>query len=265
MDSETSSLFSGSEEWEPEPAPPQYFRFFDLPAELRRKILDVVFCVDGIIDMDFHASRMVKAFLVSRQFYREATAVFYGGNTFRLLPIRGKVMKRRAQPLMKRFAARHRAAIVSLELRLGPFWSQPPKCWKVDRALGLEDATALRVLKVFVECDPSHSLYDGFRISKDFYTMYAGGLLKEVVARLPNLREVQFDGYPSVSLNAPLMQRLAHEALLGKKKVVWKPGQKADQIGPTLKKDPRNHEHHPSYCSEAFLGAISGAFVRWTE
>lgn len=262
MDSETSSLSSTSEL---EPAPSQSFRFFDLPAELRRKILDEVFIVDGIIDMDFNASRTVKSFLVSRQFYREATATFYGRNTFRLLPIRGKVMKRRAQPLMKRFAARHRASIVSLELRLGPFWSQPPRCWKVDRALGLEDATAIRVLRVFVECDPSHSLYDGFRRSKDFYTMYAGGLLKEVVARLPSLREVQFDGYPSVSLNAPLMQKLAHEALLGRKKVVWKPGQKGDEDEPASKKDARSHEHHPFHCSEAFLGALSGGFVGWTK
>ena len=190
-------------------------RFFDLPAELRHKILGSALRVDTIIDNNYRNSRRVAVMRVSKQFHEEAAAAFYGFNTFRLFPTAGSV----SQPLIKRFSARNRARLVSLELRLGPYWGKPPRSWKVTDALGLKDATAVRVLKVFIEIDPSHSIFDGFRSSEGFYTEFSGKLLKGVIHRLPNLKEVQFDSYPSVSRDGPLMKRLLEEFTMAKKMI----------------------------------------------
>ena len=84
----------------------------------------------------------------------------------------------------------------------------------------------VRTLKVFLECDPSHPVFEGFRISKDFYTDFAGDLLREVVQRLPSLKHVQFDGYPSVRRHGPLMTRLVREAKGSKKQIIWGPERK---------------------------------------
>ena len=202
----------------------QPFPFFNLPAELRRQILDQVMRVDRIIDIDFNAAGLTSLLLVSRQFHDEATAAFYGGNTFRLLPTHAKAASRRAQPLLKMFAPHHRASITSLELRLGPFWTQPPLCWKVDDALGLEDAESVRTLQVWVECDPAHPMYQGFRKSKSFYTNFAGKLMEQIARRLPNLKIVCLNGYPSVLPTGPLIQRLVREIEEAGKKIVWGPG-----------------------------------------
>ena len=196
--------------------------FFDLPAELRHKILGLALRVNYTIDNNYRNCQRVAVLRVSKQFHVEAAAAFYGFNTFRLFPTSGSV----SQSLIKRFSARNRANLVSLELRLGPYWGQPPRSWRVTDALGLKDATAVRVLKVFVEIDPSHSIFNGFRSSRDFYTEFSGKLLKGVINRMPNLKEVQFDGYPSVSRDGPLMKRLVEEVTMAGKMISWGPGQR---------------------------------------
>ena len=198
--------------------------FFNLPAELRHKILGLALRVDHTIDNNYRNTRRVAIFRVSKQFHEEAAAAFYGVNTFRLFPTAGSV----SQPLIKRFSAHNRANMVSLELRLGPYWGRPPRSWKVTDALGLKDATGVRVLKVFIEIDPSHSIFNGFRSSEDFYTEFSGKLLMAVIKRMPNLKEIQFDGYPSVSRDGPLMKRLVEEATMAKKMISWGPGQRFD-------------------------------------
>ncbi|KAL9118513.1 MAG: hypothetical protein Q9187_004943 [Circinaria calcarea] len=210
----------------------QPFRFFDLPSELRRKIMSIHFLIPKVIDLDHRQhSRLVRrleCFLVSKRFHEEAYAVFFGINTFRLFPTHGQAMGRRVQPIMSMLSPRYRAALVTLELRLGPFWSKPPRCWRVTNSLGLENATSLLKLRVFIECDPSHEIFNGFRIGKEFYTDFAGDLLRKVMARLPVLNQIQFDGYPSVSRKGQLMTRLLEEAKAGDIKVTWGPGQKVD-------------------------------------
>ena len=228
MESSTSSDVDG--------IPMRPFRFFDLPGELRAKILRIVLLVERIIDIDFNAVRRIALFLVCKRFHDEAAAIFFSANTFRLLPIHGRAASKRARPMIKQFAPRYRSVITSLELRLGPFWTNPPRCWMIDDTLGLEDASALRKLKVFVECDPSHSMYKGFRKSKDFYTTFCGNLLEQIVRRLPNLMEVEFDSYPAVSREGPLMQRLTYEVRAASKKIAWVSGQDFNDLINTLEK-----------------------------
>jgi hypothetical protein len=86
--------------------------------------------------------------------------------------------------------------------------------------LGLEEMAAVRIVKVFVECDPSHEIFRGFRIGKDFYTDFSVDLLERIVERLPALERVEFDGWPSVMREGPLMRRLVEVAKEGGKKVV---------------------------------------------
>jgi len=197
------------------------FNFFGLPAELRHKILGLLLKIDRIIDIDYSNWRQAMMFPVSKKFHEEAAAVFYGINTFRLFPTHGRVEGNKVKPLIMRLSPRYRVDLISLELRLGPFWSKPPRCWKVSDALGLQDATAVRVLKVFVEVDPSHPVFNGFRRNKDFYTHFAGALLKGVIARLPSLEEVHIDGYPSVNRESPLIMRLVKETVGGQKRISW--------------------------------------------
>ena len=214
----------------------QPFRFFDLPGELRLKILRLVLLVDRVIDIDFNAVRRIFVFLVCKRFHDEAAAVFFGGNAFRLLPVQGKAASKRTQPLIKQFAPRYRSVVTSMELRLGPFWTKPPSCWIIDDNTGLKDAISLRVLKVFVECDPSHPMYNGFRKSKDFYTTFCGNLMEQIVRRLPNLKEVQLDSYSGVSREGPLVQRLVREVRSTGKKVSWASVPEDDIIVHTFEK-----------------------------
>ena len=83
--------------------------------------------------------------------------------------------------------------------------------WKVNDQLGLEDARAVRKMKVFVECDPSHEIFKGFRVNKEFFTNFSGVLLEDILRRLPVLEQVEFDGYPTVRRGI-LMSRLQLEA-----------------------------------------------------
>lgn len=198
-----------------------YFRFFDLPAELRNKVLGYVFHVNRVIDIDFDNSRRVSLFPVTKRFHDEAATVFYGHNTFRLFPTQGRVDAQKTKPLIARFPPHYRADIVSLELRLGPFWTKPPAYWTVNDALGLKDAYGVRLLRVFVEIDPSQPVFIGFRSGKNFYTNFSGNLLKQIIYSLPKLEEIEFEYYPSVSREGQLIKRLVEEAKAGGKKITW--------------------------------------------
>ncbi|KAL2041903.1 hypothetical protein N7G274_005090 [Stereocaulon virgatum] len=202
----------------------QPFRFFDLPVELRAKILGYLLFTDRVVDLDPNHHRLAhqcfNLFLVSRRFLDEASHLFYSGNAFRIFPTHGRFFGHKTRPLLSRLSSRYRASLVSLELRLGPGWSSPPRSWRVHDALGLEEMAAVRILKVFVECDPSHEIFRGFRIGKNFYTDFSVDLLEGIVERLPALERVEFDGWPSVMREGPLMRRLVEVAELGGKKVV---------------------------------------------
>ncbi|MCJ1483726.1 hypothetical protein MMC06_003894 [Schaereria dolodes] len=200
------------------------FRFFDLPSELRHKILRIVLVIDETIDLDYLNYRRIAPrlalFLASKRLHEEGFPIFYGGHTFRILPKNVNATSK-AKPVLTRLPSHYRSAILSLELHLGPGWNNPPRSWVITDELGLEDATKVRSIKVFVECDPSHEVFKGFRVGKDFYTNFSGELLKGILSRLPILEEVQFGSYPSVSRGAPLMTRLVEEAQIKHKRVVW--------------------------------------------
>ncbi|MCJ1235072.1 hypothetical protein MMC14_003036 [Varicellaria rhodocarpa] len=209
----------------------QTFRFFDLPPEIRNKILSTVYYIPKVIDVDDvlfrRMSRHTRTFIVSKKFHEEASGVFYGINTFRLFPTHGQGLGRKIKPVVSSFSAQYRAALHSLELRLGPMWHKIPACWKVTDTLGLEDMVTLRQIKVFVQIDPSHEIFNGFRsgngvqVGPDFYTDFAGNLLEETIARLPVLEEIAFDTWPSVKRDSPLMKRLLVEGMKGGLRISW--------------------------------------------
>lgn len=82
----------------------------------------------------------------------------------------------------------------------------------MEDRLGLEEMTAVRTVKVFVECDPSHEIFNGFRIDRDFFTDFSGDLLKDVLHRLPSVILVELDGWPAVKREGPLVKRLLEAA-----------------------------------------------------
>ena len=71
---------------------------------------------------------------------------------------------------------------------------------------------AVRIVKVFVECDPSHEVFNGFRIDRDFFTGFSGNLLEDVLQRLPSVIHVELDGWPSVKREGPLVKKLLQVA-----------------------------------------------------
>lgn len=216
MISSTSSLFDISRHG---------FRFLDLPAELRRHILELALCVHRTIDLDpangWRIARRLELFLVSRKVHEEAYAVFYGSHTFRLFPTHGRFFGDKIRPLISRLSPQYRAAITSIELRLGPGWNKPPKSWTVSQRLGLEDAVSVRTLKIFVECDPSHDSFRGFRMLEPSFTDFAGSLLLELIRTIPSLEVIQLDGYSFVSKDGPLISRLLQVAHAEQKRIIW--------------------------------------------
>ncbi|KAL9029760.1 MAG: hypothetical protein Q9196_002037 [Gyalolechia fulgens] len=202
------------------------FPFFSLPSELRSKIFSYLLCPDSrTIDLDpsnhRSATGRLNLFLVCKRFGFEAYHVFYSGHTFRIFQTHGRFLGKRTEPLLARLPSYYRNALVSLELRLGPGWSDPPKPWYVSDRLGLEDCTSVRTLRVFVEVDPSSPVFKGFRLNRDFFTHFSGTLLREVMDRLPVLETVEFDGYPSVDRHGALMTRLVDDARRAKKRITW--------------------------------------------
>ena len=192
------------------------FPFFDLPSEIRFKILRLALVTDQIVDLNpknhSAARHRIDVFLTSHRFHNEAYHVYYGGHTFRIFPTHHRFFGHKVGPLVARLPTRYRAALVSLELRLGPGWSNPPRSWRVDDGLGLEEMEAVRTVKVFVECDPSHDIFNGFRIDRDFFTGFSGDLFEGVLQRLPSVIQVELDGWPSVKREGPLVKRLLEVA-----------------------------------------------------
>lgn len=164
-------------------------------------------------------SDRISLFLVSRRLHDEATHFFYSVQTFRLFPIQDYSRL----PTIRALPRRYLPSITTIELIFGSSWTAPPRSWSVNNGLGLEDMACARTLKVYIQCDPSHPVFEGFRVSKDYYTEFAGKLMQQILARLPNLAQVEFDGYPSVQKKGPLMTRLLEETRAANKKVLWGP------------------------------------------
>ena len=121
--------------------------------------------------------------------------------------------------------------MTSLDLRLGPGWSNPPRGWVINDALGLADCTNVWVLKVFVECDPSDDFFRGFRRSEGFYERFCADLLDGVLKEVPSIRVVEFDAYSSVRRTGDMMARLGEVVAKHGKAIAWGPERGWDKEG----------------------------------
>lgn len=163
-------------------------------------------------------------FLVSKRMHNEAYPIFYS-QPIRLFPTHGRFFHTK-HALIARLPTRYRSAVTTVELRLGPGWSNPPRCQNTGPWLGLADCTSLRRLKIFVECDPSDSIFAGFRgkgATEDTYKLFCMGLLRGIMEQVPSLESVEIDAYPSVKREAPLVMSLRRTIEEGGKKMVWGP------------------------------------------
>jgi hypothetical protein len=205
------------------------FKFFDLPSELRNKIYEIHFnSIPTILDLDPDNYKVIGGklplLLVSKQIHEEAAHYFYASHTVRLFPTHPGRFFKTKKPLLARLPSRHRASITSIQLRLGPGFTNPPRGWVVNDALGLQDTVSVRLLAVFVEVDTSDPIFKGFRRDEDgFYEKFSRDLLNQVLISVPSILEVQFDAYPSVREEGDMMRGLLAAANKHKKLISWGP------------------------------------------
>lgn len=206
------------------------FPFLSLPSELRNKIYSIIFATTPtVIDLDpstfslLHRNKILALFGVSRQVHLESTHHFFSTHTFRLFPTYpGRYFKTK-RPLLARLPKHYRASITNFELRLGPGWTHPPQGWVVNDALGLKDCISARVLKVFVECDPSDIIFKGFRAADGFYEKFSQILLEGVLREVPSIQVVEFDAYSSVKRTGDMITGLGEVVARFDKVIGWGP------------------------------------------
>lgn len=163
-------------------------------------------------------------FLVSKRMHEEAYRVFYS-QTLHIFPMHGRFHHTK-KPLLARLPPRYRNAITTLDLRLGPSWSKPPRCQNTSEALGLQDCTSVRTLKIFVEIDPSDSIFNGFRglyATEETYKWFCVDLLHGIFAQIPSLETVELDAYPSVKKDGPLITALRMKIEDAGLRLLWGP------------------------------------------
>jgi len=159
--------------------------------------------------------------------HEEAYRVFYS-QPLRLFPHsdHGRFFYTK-KPLLTRLAPRYRNVVNVVEMRLGPGWTDPPKCQDTRRpALGLEDCTNLRLLKVLVQLDPSADVFMGFRgkgATEETYKWFCVDLLAGLFERVPSLETVEIDAWPGVKKDSPLVMALQRKVLESKLHLVWGP------------------------------------------
>ena len=126
-----------SDEYDETPAKkkPSYFRFFDLPSELRIRIYEYALVVPRTIDLDPTNYRKIaprlEIFETCRQMHEEAYRIFYSQHTFRLFSVTGRFFNTKQQ-LLARLPAKYRREITSLQLRLGPGWSVSNSLYAIE-------------------------------------------------------------------------------------------------------------------------------------
>ncbi|ESZ96952.1 hypothetical protein SBOR_2634 [Sclerotinia borealis F-4128] len=208
----------------------QSFPFLSLPSELRTKIYTLIFApLPPVIDLDpttfsiIHRYKPLSLFTVNRQLYNESSHHFFATYTFRIFPIHpGRYFKTK-KPLLARLPSHYRNSIVTLELRLGPGWNNPPRGWVITPLLGLLDCTSVRALKVYVECDPSDAIFKGFRVSDGFYEGFCQELLEGILRDVKGIETIEFDAYPGVMRSGAMMSGLEELVKRHGKIVGWGP------------------------------------------
>lgn len=207
---------------------PKPFRFMNLPSELRIKIYRYHFAEAGeVVDLDQDNYKRIHQKLailrVCRAIYSEASDTFYSTRAFRVFPTSPGRFFKTKKPLLARLTPKQRGLITSLELRLGPGWSKPPRGWVVNPALGLADCKKVQKLTVFVECDPSDGVFNGFRRADGFYEDFSRKLLDGVLDKLPRLDRVHFDAWTSVKKTGAMMRGLFDVTVTRGKRICWGP------------------------------------------
>jgi len=205
------------------------FKFLELPSELRNKIYSLVFKdAPEVLDLDpdnfRNIHRNMSLFQVSKQVHDEASHNFYSTHTIRIFPCHPSRFFKTKKPLLARLPSHYRGSISSLELRLGPGFSAPPRGWVVNDALGLKDCVNVRILKLMVQIDTSNPIFEGFVSCDDgFYEGFCKALLDGVLSSLSSVINVQFDAWPSVMKDGPMMRALLGVAIKHKKMISWGP------------------------------------------
>lgn len=197
----------------PKRVKPKPFRFFDLPYELRMEVYGYHFANTGsVIDLDPDNYKRIHQKLAilrtCRTIYREASYAFYSTHSVRIFPTHPGRFFKTKKPLLARLKPGPRATLTSLELRLGPGWSKPPRGWVVNPELGLKDCVSVKKIVVFVECDPGNDIFRGFRRAEGFYEGFSKSLLEKVLDEMPWVTRVEFDAWPSVKKSGALMRGL---------------------------------------------------------
>lgn len=104
----------------------------------------------------------------------------------------------------------------------------------VNPALGLVDCQNVRVLKIFVECDPSDGIFKGFRHSDGFYEKFSQDLLRAVLLGVASIKVVEIDAWSSVKREGDMIRGLLQVVRQFKDKAIaWGPerGWDADEDG----------------------------------
>lgn len=161
---------------------------------------------------------------VSHRMHDEAYRVFYS-QPMRLFPHHDRFFYSK-KPLLARIPPKYRNMVNTMEVRLGKGWSKVPRCQNTDPSLGLRDCTSLRLLKVFVQCDPSDSFFSGFRgknANEDTYKWFCVDLLRGILEQVPRLETVEIDAFPGIKQGAPLITALRRIVEDAGKKLVWGP------------------------------------------
>jgi len=215
------------------------FPFLTLPAEIRVRVYELLLQVPKPIQLEasnrLRIAPLLNVLRVSRQLYDEAYRVFYAVNTFRIFSTDGRFFQTKS-PLLSRLTPPYRTAITTLELRLGPGWTAPPKRWIIEPKLGLGNCNALKMLKIFVEFDPSSShVFLEWMSGRSLYTDFSTDLVAKIYEAVPSITQVQFDGYQSVQHEGDIMVALVAQAKSAQKKVTYGPLRGWSENSVTLK------------------------------
>ncbi|KAI0203576.1 hypothetical protein F4808DRAFT_24542 [Astrocystis sublimbata] len=202
------------------------FRFLELPSELRLKVYEQHFANTGhVLDLDPDNYKRIHQKLgilrTCRTIYMEASYAFYSSHPVRVFPTHPGRFFKTKKPLLARMKPGQRACISSLELRLGPGWSKPPRGWEVNPALGLDQCINVTKLSVFVECDPGNDIFRGFRQPGGFFEAFAKMLLTGVLEQMPWVQRVEFDAWPSVKKSGALMTGLIELVTSRDIRIIW--------------------------------------------
>lgn len=202
------------------------FRFLALPSELRIKVYEHHFVNTGhVLDLDPDNYKRIHQKLAilrtCRTMYVEASYCFYTSHPVRVFPTHPGRFFKTKKPLLARLKPGQRACINSLELRLGPGWSKPPRGWEVNPALGLSQCVSVTKLTVFIECDPGNEIFKGFRQPNGFYEAFSKTLLAGVLDEMPWVAQIEFEAWPSVKKSGALMRGLIELITSRNLKITW--------------------------------------------